>query len=188
MQVRTDQELMAMTVQKDTKAFRVLFERYQHAIYNYILRYTGNREIAQDLLQETFTRVWYAAHTFDQKRGYFRAWLYKIALNITRNEMSKKHYTYQFSDINDQVTRGSQSMVADTKTDNRVIQKELKAQVAEALGELKPILREILILRHYQQLKFREIAQMTNTPEGTLKARYHRAIDQMKTKMEHWER
>ena len=61
---------------------------------------------------------------------------------------------------------------------------ELRNTILELLGKLNPILREIIILKHYQQLKFREIAEITNTPEGTLKARFHRAIAQLKELLE----
>ena len=82
MEQSTDQELMSMVLQKNTRALRILYARHETNIYNFIARYTGNRQIAQDLLQETFTRVWFAAHLFDQTGGNFRGWLYTIALNI----------------------------------------------------------------------------------------------------------
>ena len=81
MKDHTDKELMKLTRDGDTQAFEMIYQRYNSRIYNYIFRFTGNREIAQDLLQETFTRVWSAAHTFRLKDGNFRAWIYKIALN-----------------------------------------------------------------------------------------------------------
>jgi RNA polymerase sigma-70 factor (ECF subfamily) len=64
--------------------------------------------------------------------------------------------------------------------DAEMEQADLKNAIAKALGKLSPLLREIIILKHYQQLKFSEIAEMTQTPEGTLKARFHRAVAQLK--------
>ena len=172
---------MKSVAERDTNSFQILYDRYHLYIFNYILRYTGSREIAEDLLQETFTRIWFAAHTFDQKRGNFKAWLFKIALNITRNEMSKKRYDYFYCDISDindshEELYHSEKILPDKQLENT----ELRDEIFKILGKLKPNLREIVILKHYQQLKFREIAQITGTPEGTLKARFHRAIAQLK--------
>jgi RNA polymerase sigma-70 factor (ECF subfamily) len=169
---------------KNTDALKTLYGRYDRQIFNFILRYTGSREIAQELIQETFTRIWTAAHTFDQKRGNFKGWLYTIALNITRNEMSKKEYTYHFLDV-DEVSE-KQHRDHDDKNDNPhtlLEQNELKNAITTALGTLKPHLREIIIMKNYQHLKFREIAEATQIPEGTLKARYHRATALLKEKL-----
>ncbi|MEE9169507.1 MAG: sigma factor [bacterium] len=106
MEKSTDEELMSMILKKNTRALRILYDRYEVSIFNYVLRYTGSRDIAQDLLQETFTRVWYAAHTFSREPGKFRSWLYKIALNITRSEMAKKRYDYHYVDVSE--IRGEQ--------------------------------------------------------------------------------
>jgi RNA polymerase sigma-70 factor (ECF subfamily) len=58
--------------------------------------------------------------------------------------------------------------------------KEMQTSVANALGQLQPHLREVIIMKNYQHLKFREIARVTKTPESTLKARYHKAISELK--------
>ena len=180
-----DKKLMKLVVEKNTKAFKILYHRYEIQIFNFILRYTGCRELAQDLLQETFTRVWFAAHTFDLKKGNFRGWIYKIALNNIRNEMSKKQYRYQYCDIVEASEDSfaelySEQELPDVKLENL----ELRKTILGLLGKLNPLLREIIILKHYQQLKFREIAEVTNTPEGTLKARFHRAIAQLRGLLE----
>jgi len=70
MEKSTDKELMNLVLKKNSRAFKILYQRYEIAIFNFIFRYTGSREIAQDLLQETFTRVWFAAHLFDLKGGH----------------------------------------------------------------------------------------------------------------------
>ena len=184
MEQSTDQELMSMVLQKNTRALRILYARHETNIYNFIARYTGNRQIAQDLLQETFTRVWFAAHLFDQTGGNFRGWLYTIALNIARSEMSKKRYAYHYVEISEIPHHDEPRNPSSEEPDAHSEHADLKDAVAQALGKLSPPLREIVILKHYQQLKFKEIAAMTRTPEGTLKARFHRAIAELKTLLE----
>jgi RNA polymerase sigma-70 factor (ECF subfamily) len=181
----SDKELMKLVVARDTQAFKILYNRFNVQIFNFVLRLTGRRELAQDLLQETFTRVWFAAHTFDLKKGNFKGWIYKIALNTTRNEMSKKQYEYHYEDWS-QICGTSQEpyLAATDQPDSKLFQSELKAIIAEALGKLNPLFREIIFLKHYQQLKFKEIAEMTNTPEGTLKARFHHGIARLKELLE----
>ncbi|UCE07168.1 MAG: RNA polymerase sigma factor [bacterium] len=181
----SDKKLMKLVVERNSQAFKILYQRYELQIFNFILNYTGRRELAQDLLQETFTRVWFAAHTFNLKKGNFREWVYTIALNITRNEMSKKQYDYQYVDVSEIFGGNHEPIHPETEQpDVKLNQSELKDTILRLLGQLNPHLREIIILKHYQQLKFREIAQITKMPEGTLKARFHRAIAQLKVLLE----
>ncbi len=168
---------MLLVSDRDTSAFRIIFERYEMPVFNLILRYTGNRLLAQDLLQETFTRVWLAAHSYRSEKGRFRSWMFAIALNITRNEMVKKQYSYSYIDIDD-------AGFSESCRENRIKEQpeksiediELQRGIQNALTMLPLFLREVVILKHYQQLTFREISRITDTPEGTLKARLHRAV------------
>ncbi|MFC1840238.1 RNA polymerase sigma factor [Thermodesulfobacteriota bacterium] len=176
-QKKTDEELMQLVVDRNTEAFKALYQRYEVAIFNFILRYTGNRGLAQDLLQETFTRIWFASHSFNSKKGKFKTWLFTIALNITRSEMAKKQYSYSYLDITEMNSpEAGLAQPKQEQPDKTLENLELNRSIQQALSKLQPFLREVIILKHYQQLKFREIAQITNTPEGTLKSRFHRAI------------
>jgi RNA polymerase sigma-70 factor (ECF subfamily) len=184
MEKSTDAELMDMVLRKNTRAFKILYARYELRIYNFIVRYTGKRDLAQDLLQETFTRVWFAAHSFNQDSGNFKGWLYTIALNITRSELAKKRYAYHYLDVSEITSSDEPANPRAEEPDTELEHADLQDTVAKALGQLSPLLREIVILKHYQQLKFSEIAEMTQTPEGTLKARFHRALAQLKELLE----
>ena len=181
MEDRSDKALMKEVVAGSTQAFEILFKRYELVIFNFIMRYSRSREIAQDLLQETFTRVWFAAHTFDLQRGHFKGWLYKIALNNTRNEMIKKRYSHHYINIDDLSEAGHEPQQSSHIQPDALVEKsELKKRVMDAMEKLPSHMREIVVLKSYQQLKFWEIAEITDTPEGTLKARYHRAIERLK--------
>lgn len=174
---RSDEELMQHVADRNTVAFKLLYKRYELAIFNLIFKYTGDKGLAQDLLQETFTRIWFAAHSFNQEKGRFKTWLFTIAMNITRSEMSKKHYSYFYQDISEKdFTEAGLEDMDEKMPDTRMVNIEKQRHVRFALSKLEPFMREVIILKHYQQLKFSEIAQITNTPEGTLKSRFHRAI------------
>lgn len=177
----SDEELMALVTERNTKALKTLYERYSKGVFNFILRYTNNREISEDLLQETFTKAWFASHTFNPAKGTFKAWLFTIGINLTRNEMTKKRYSYHHVELEEVTVENETSGKQDiTPADCFLEHAELKDTIARALEQLNPFLKEVVILKHYQRMKFSEIAQITNTPEGTLKARFHNALAQLK--------
>jgi len=177
----SDEELMALVADRNTNALTALYERYGKSVYTFILRYTNNREIAEDLLQETFTKVWFASHTFNPVKGTFKSWVFTIGINLTRNEMSKKRYSHHHLEITDGMGGDDAGLIDPRAADSALEHAELKDTIADALGRLSPLLREIVILKHFQKLKFAEIAAITNTPEGTLKARLHIALSQLRT-------
>jgi RNA polymerase sigma factor (sigma-70 family) len=176
----SDEELMVLVTERNSRALKVLYNRYGKSVYNFILRYTNNREISEDLLQETFTRTWFASHTFNPARGNFKAWLFTIGINVTRNEMSKKRYDYPYIDLDEISDDESKNKHESEPSENILEHEELKDTISKAIERLNPFLKEVVILKHYQRLKFSEIAEITNTPEGTLKARFHNALNQLK--------
>lgn len=176
----TDNELMDMVLDKNSQALAVLYKRYSHQIYNFIKRYTGDTEIAQEVLQETFTRVWFASHLFEPNRGSFKSWVFKISLNTAKNEMSKKRYSFPHLNYEDLVETNNEPVYSGEMMPDKIIdQLNIKAELNLALSKLKPYLREVIVLKHFHQLKFREIAEVTNTSEGTIKARFHNAIGKL---------
>lgn len=180
-----DEELMEMIKSKNSKALNEIYERYHIAMYNFLIRYTGNKEIAQDILQETFTNVWFASNTFNPRKGTFKSWIFKIGLNNARNEMSKKRYSYNYLDTDE--LDGSKEQLVDrdmNRPDKITENTDTKEKILTALNTLKPYLREVIILKHYQQFKFREISEITNTSVGTLKARFHKAVKELNEYLE----
>src|SRR5215471_5127927 len=101
MEERPDQALAAEMARGDAGALRQLYERHEVQTFNLILRLAGDRPTAQDLMQETFTRVWTMARTFDPARGSFKSWLFTIALNLTRSEMAKKRYSVRHVEVDE---------------------------------------------------------------------------------------
>ena len=179
-----DEALMRRVCTRDVDAFRVLYGRYELRVFNFVFRCVGERALAEDLLQETFWRIWQAAHTFDPARGGFRSWLYGVALNATRSEMGLKRYSREIlgsETTEDMVVRTGRDPADDPET--RLERGETAALVATALAGLSPALREVVALRCMEGMKFSEIAAVTGAPAGTLKTRFHRAIAELRRRL-----
>jgi RNA polymerase sigma-70 factor (ECF subfamily) len=176
MDQRSDEALAAEVAHGDTEALRCLYTRYQVPAFNLILRLTGDREMARDLLQEAFTRVWTMAHTFDAGRGAFKGWLYTIALNTARSELARKRHGVKHVEPQEDMALAPEA----DDPEARLLRSEGRRRVEQALSRLSPPLREVVVMKVFHQLKFREIAAISRTPEGTLKARFHRAVAELR--------
>jgi RNA polymerase sigma-70 factor, ECF subfamily len=184
-----DEALIRRVCTRDVDAFRVLYFRYEIRVFNFVLRCVGERALAEDLLQETFWRVWQAARTFDPARGEFRSWIYRVALNATRSELGLKRYACEdrsglIQEVAEQVR--DRDCLEDPAS---LFEKgETRAQVATALARLSPALREVVALRCMEGMKFSEIAAVTGTRTGTLKTRFHRAVAELRRRLAPGER
>ena len=184
MELLSDAALMKRVRNRDVDAFQALYSRYESRIFNFLLRYVGNRPLAEDLLQETFWRVWQAAGSFQADRGEFRSWLYRVALNGVRSEMAHKRYG-----LDRLAPEGRFYSAADPSTGlehdpaHRFERQESATLVERALSGLSPSMREVIVLKCLEGMKFSEIASVTGTPEGTLKSRFHRAIAELRRRL-----
>jgi RNA polymerase sigma-70 factor (ECF subfamily) len=172
MEERSDQALAAEVARGDAAALRTLYDRHEVQAFNLVLRMTRDRQAAEDVLQETFTRVWLMARTYDPGRGSFKGWLFAIAVNLARDALRRKRHGVQHVEVEDAEAFPSTSDGPDVE----LARNEEARRVADAVGRLPPHFREVVILKIYQQLKFTEIAEITGAPVGTLKARLHRAV------------
>jgi RNA polymerase sigma-70 factor, ECF subfamily len=177
-----DHELLTRSLAGDTEAFAALYRRYARPVFNLLLRTAGERALAEELLQETFTRVWLAGRTFDPTRGPFRPWLFTIALNLMRSELVRQRHKRPHVPLDEQQIDPVASAAAEDWAQRLDLSRQARA-VADALGALPDHQREVVVLRCYQQLSFAEIAAVTGAPEGTLKARFHRAVAVLKARL-----
>jgi len=179
-----DEALMRRVCMRDVDAFRVLYGRYEIRVFNFVFRCVGERALAEDLLQETFWRMWQAAHTFDPARGAFRSWIYRVALNATRSEMGLKRHSREIREgdtAGETTSRTGQGPADDPEI--RFARGETAALVAAALAGLSPAMREVVALRCMEGMKFSEIAAVTGAPAATLKTRFHRAIAELRRRL-----
>ena len=176
-QALSDRALVEKTARGDTDAFTALYRRYERPVFGVLLRMAGGRRaLAEEWLQEAFTRVWLGAGTHDPSRGEVRPWVYKIALNTARSELARKRYRTPHVSI-DAVGLDLPDYAAGEKGVAARLDEARQAEaVALALQELPGFMREVIVLRCSHELSFAEIALVTGAPQGTLKSRFHRAV------------
>ena len=144
---------------------------------------TRRRPLAEDLLQETFTRVWRAARTWDPARGPAKAWLYKVALNAARSELARKVHRAPHEPLDAGGRELADASAGEGRLAARIDEEQRARAVARALDELPDFMKEVVVLRCQQQLSFAEISRVTGAPEGTLKSRFHRAVAALRARL-----
>lgn len=177
----SDEELVKKYAQGDNEAFNVLLRRHQDRVYNYILRIIKNEEVANDIFQETFVK---AIHTIRQGRytesGKFPAWISRIAHNLIidfyRQEKSENIYS---GDLEDMDIFNRKDLCEETIEDI-IIAEQIREDVKYLIDELPALQREVLIMRYYQGLSFKEIAELTNVSINTALGRMRYAILNMR--------
>ena len=164
----------------DEAAFAQLVKRYEKELYNFLLRFLSQPSLAEDVFQETFLQVHISAATFETDRR-LRPWLYTIAANKARDLLRSRgrRPTVQVTAIDDE-TGSSQlwdNLLRDETTAEDIYEKAQKKQlVRDVIAKLPEHLREILILAYFNQLAYKEIAEVLEIPLGTVKSRLHAAV------------
>ncbi|HEX6372991.1 MAG TPA: sigma-70 family RNA polymerase sigma factor [Longimicrobium sp.] len=174
-----DSGVVAAHLAGDRLAFGELVERYQNRLLNFIYRTTGDRERAEDLVQETFIRVYRHLHRFDQTKK-FSTWVYTISSNLAKNELRNRSRNplvlFQTLMKNrDADTRPLEWEDNTYRPDDLFRKRHLKSQVDAAVDQLPEHHRTVFILREMEGKTYEEIADITATNLGTVKSRLNRA-------------
>jgi len=175
--------------QGDQTAFNLLVWRWEKPLFNFTYKYVGDAHLAQDLVQETFLRVLKSIRGYEH-RGAFSTWLYRIAVNLCKDHFRKKRVP--MVSLHDYYTTssGDRVYVKDCLADERAGSDEALAAadreelVRRLLAGLPEEQRIVILLKEYQALKFREIAEVLDVPEGTVKARLYRGLRTMREQLE----
>lgn len=164
----SDRELAGLAGEGSADAFEVIYERYATVAFSLACRICGQRDIAEDVVQEAFLSVWRNLERYDPRRGELRSWLLGIVHNsgIDRIRRSGVHERRRAS------AEGIEELLeAPERTDERVEQRERAAEVREALGALPEEQRRVIELAYFGGLTQTEIAAKLAQPVGTVKGR-----------------
>ncbi|MBK8504921.1 MAG: RNA polymerase sigma factor [Saprospiraceae bacterium] len=165
----TDENLMLSVANGDTEKLGVLFNRYQDKIYDYFLRMTKDEFLSGDLLQSVFEKVLRGKHTY-RVTYPFVGWVFRIAKNVLMDHYRTEKMTIG---MNDQVFNHKDSESISDETWE-------KSEIEIALDQMEEIYREVLILTRYEELKYKEVAEIIGVSETGVKTRVHRAIKQLR--------
>lgn len=169
-------ELIVGAQRGDQDSLAELYNEYFPKIYKFIFYKTQHKETAEDLTSQTFGKALESLSKFDTKQGYFSAWLYRIARNNVIDYYRKKKPQ---ADIEiDQINIANQESM-----EEKISNKQLLEKIQKNLGDLKPEQREIIVMRVWNELSYKEIAGILNKTEDSCKMAFSRAIKTLRTSL-----
>ncbi|MGB5818099.1 MAG: sigma-70 family RNA polymerase sigma factor [Saonia sp.] len=164
----TDEQLIERLKNEDKSALFGLYDRYSHALYGVILRICRKENLAEDLLQETFLKIWQKIHLYDPNKGRFYTWAYRIAKNTTLNSLRNTSDLIQNRDLS--VYESNRE--AETPTDY--------TELSGSIEKLETHHQEALELVYYKGLTHREAHEEMGVPLGTFKSYVRQALRQLR--------
>lgn len=177
MEERADNELVRSYLEdNDQESLDFIIKRYLKSVYNFVYGMIRIQDIAEDITQETFVKVWKYLKKFDQSKN-FKTWVFTIAKNTTIDYTRKRKDLVFSSFENDD----GGNVFEDSITDSEPLPNELfdaslqRNEVSDAINELPVLYRSVLALRFSEGLKFEEIAEIFEESVNTTKSRYRRA-------------
>jgi RNA polymerase sigma-70 factor (ECF subfamily) len=176
--------------QGDTEAFCMLFEQNRQRIFSLAYQYTKNAEDAEDILQETFIKTYNFLDKYQKENDSgFSSWIYRIGINCSIDYLRRKKKTkHDFSDWDSVEKTYSDDNHSNPEHSARL--EELREKISVLVDMLSPRQRMVFILKHYQQLSIKEIAELLDCSEGSVKKQLFRAISAIKNPLKKilWEK
>jgi RNA polymerase sigma-70 factor (ECF subfamily) len=177
----TDDKLVSLYMEGNNSAFDVLLNRHKDRLYNYIYFLVRSREVTEDIFQETFVK---AIVTLQQGRyqddGKFSAWITRIAHNLVidqfrveRNENLVSNDETDFDILND-------AKLSEGTVENRMVNEQVLKDVRALIDELPDCQREVVFMRYYQDMSFKDIAEITGVSINTALGRMRYAVLNMR--------
>ncbi len=181
----SDNQIIERTLAGETDAFSLIVRRWERSIYGLALRMLGRDEDARDVCQETFLA---AFRNLGKFRGdaKFSSWLYRIALNACHSRLRKQNGALEQS-IDQEDRDGRKYEIIDQEAGylpERLHHDQCAALVRKALQVLPADMRQVIIMKEYEELTFAEIAEILQVPVSTVKSRLYTGLQQMRARLE----
>lgn len=170
------EELIQRVQKGDKDAFGQIYKLFHKKIYRFIYFSLRNHELAEDLTQEAFLRLWKSFSSFSSSKGTVQALVYKIARNLVIDWQRKKKSV-------------SLELFYDSLQDSKDFEEDIRKRenvmiIQHVLSKLNSLEKDIIILRYFEELPFSKIAEITSKKEGAIRVRLHRVLKKMKYYLE----
>ncbi len=177
----SDEELIIAFQNGNVAAFNELVLRYKDKLVNFLFRYTGNRDDAEDLAQDTFVKLYRSKHLY-KEIAKFSTWFYTIAINTAKTDSRKKNRynsisLSEFDPDEDKDYELTANVISPEDSANASMEHHY---IQKAIDALEDYFKEVIILRDIQDLDYDEIAEITGLPLGTVKSRINRGREKLK--------
>jgi RNA polymerase sigma-70 factor (ECF subfamily) len=160
----------------DTDNLEALLVSYAPRVHGLLMRLVGRSDVAEDLTQETLLRAFRSFDTY-RPEGKFQAWIFRIAVNLARDWIRRRPREPALGlDDGPEPTAGAKTTVKEMPPDGAMRQGDRVRRIEAAMARLPQADREVLLMRYYGELAFKDIAHATGEPLGTVLARAHRAL------------
>ncbi|MBR6691018.1 MAG: sigma-70 family RNA polymerase sigma factor [Bacteroidaceae bacterium] len=181
MKQMTDDMLVTLYLEGNNSAFDILLNRHKERLFNYIYFIVRSREVAEDIFQETFVK---AIVTLQQGRytndGKFSAWITRIAHNLVIDQFRTERNENLISNDESEVDLLNNAKLVEGNVENRMVNEQVLKDVRALIDELPDCQREVVFMRYYQDLSFKEIADITGVSINTALGRMRYAILNMR--------
>lgn len=181
MKQMTDDMLVTLYLEGNNLAFDILLNRHKERLFNYIYFIVRSREVAEDIFQETFVK---AIVTLQQGRytndGKFSAWITRIAHNLVIDQFRTERNENLISNDESEVDLLNNAKLVEGNVENRMVNEQVLKDVRALVDELPDCQREVVFMRYYQDLSFKEIADITGVSINTALGRMRYAILNMR--------
>lgn len=164
----------------DVAAFEEYYAEYAELVFNLALRTCGDRELACDLSQEIFLKIFRSLGKF-KCRSSLKTWTYRVCLNHCRTRLSRRHRREKLA-VSLTTEEGAEVELRDTRRgpEDQTLARDASERLARALPHLEPQFREALLLRDLEGLSYQEIAEVLSIPIGTVRSRIARGREQLR--------
>ena len=184
----SDDHLIARTLAGETEAFSILVRRWERPIYGLTLRMLGRDEDARDACQEAFLAAFRNLNKF-RGDAKFSSWMYRIALNACHTRLRSSNGLGSSYSLDAEDEHGRRLDVADTSTEStpeQMHREERSQLVRRALQALPPEMRQVIVMKEYEEMTFAEIAEVLGIPVSTVKSRLYTGLQQMRLRLNPW--
>ena len=179
----SDVDILAEVTAGDIDAYGKIVARYRGRLYNFVFRFVGDRETAEDIVQETFLRA------FRKRKEYraianFSTWLFTIAGNLAKSELRRRKRWRLFSLHRDEESDTGMELPDESFRPDKIAESSLAdVQIQEAIVSLPENYRQVILLRGVEGMSYQEISEIVKCPVGTVKSRVNRARLKLQQKL-----